>query len=121
MSILDNQNINNDMKELLDNMQQTQKDIQNIVVVGEAGGGLVKVTMNGLHETIKVQISPAAIDDDPKVLADLILSANNDAAKKLESALKNKMLDIAKNMKLPEGLVPPGEIGGSSDVEGSDG
>jgi len=96
------------MKELLANMQKTQKAIQEIKVIGEAGGGLVKITMNGTHETMEVKISPTLFgdDDEKDMLEDLILSANNDAAKKLEVAIKDKMVNIAKDIKLPKGLMP---------------
>jgi len=101
-------NIKDGMKKLMDDMQKTQKTIKGIIVTGVSGGGLVKITMNGLHETIKIQISQTLLGDDEEqsMVEDLVLSANNDAAKKLESAIKNKIMDIAKDMKLPKELIP---------------
>ena len=40
------------------NMQKAQAEIANIEVIGESGGGMVKVTMNGRHEVKRVQIEP---------------------------------------------------------------
>ncbi len=89
-------------------MQEQMKDIQGRIaalqVVGEAGGGLVKITMNGTHSAIKVQISPTLMGEDEEMLEDLVAAAINDASAKIEKATKDAMMGMAKNMQLPEGF-----------------
>ena len=58
--------INNLMKQaqaMQANMQKAQAEIATIEVIGESGGGMVKVTMTGKHEVKRVQIEPAVIDE----------------------------------------------------------
>jgi DNA-binding YbaB/EbfC family protein len=107
MNIPDNMNINdimNKAKEMQDQMQRAQKEIASLLVVGQAGGGLVKVTMNGAHYVTKVEVSPTLVGEEEDMLEDLIAAAVNDAVKKVEEGTKGKMMDIAKNFKMPEGL-----------------
>ena len=90
-------------KEMQSQMQQAQQEITSIEVEGAAGGGLVKVFMNGAHQAKRVQISPTLLgDDDEDMLEDLVAAAINDASKKIEDLTKSKMMGIAKNMKLPD-------------------
>ena len=47
-----------------ENVEKAQAEVASIEVVGESGGGMVKVTMSGRHEVKKVQIEPAVAADD---------------------------------------------------------
>src|SRR5438045_8458859 len=71
-------------------MQKAQAEIGSIEVVGEAGGGMVKVTMNGRHEVKRVQIEPAVSGEDREMLEDLIEDASNDAVNKVEASVPEK-------------------------------
>jgi len=102
--------INNLMKQaqaMQANMQKAQAEIANIEVVGEAGGGMVKVTMNGRHEVKRVQIEPAVSGEDREMLEDLIAAAMNDAVHKLEAASQAKMASLMGGMQLPPGMKLP--------------
>ena len=55
------------------NMQKAQEEVARLEVIGESGGGMVKVTMTGKHEVRRVQIEPAVVGDDREMLEDLIL------------------------------------------------
>ena len=73
-------NINNLMKQaqaMQANMQKAQAEIANIEVIGESGGGMVKITMTGKHEVKRVQIEPAVVSEDREMLEDLIAAAAN--------------------------------------------
>jgi DNA-binding YbaB/EbfC family protein len=103
-------NIGNMMKQaeaLQRNMQKAQEEIAAMEVVGESGGGMVKVTMNGRHEVKRVQIEPAVFDEDREMLEDLVAAACNDAVRKVEANTQQKMSGLMSGMKLPPGMKLP--------------
>ena len=91
-------------KDMQEQMQTAQKEIAEIKVVGQAGGGLVKVTMNGAHYLEKTEVSPTVMSEDEEYLEDLVTAAVNDAVKKIEEGTKGKMMEIAKGFQMPEGF-----------------
>lgn len=103
-------NIGNMMKQaqaLQSNMQKAQAEIAQLEIAGEAGGGMVKITINGRHEVRRVQIEPAAFGDDREMLEDLLAAAFNDAVHKLEAASSAKMAGLMGGLKLPPGMKLP--------------
>ncbi len=103
-------NIGNMMKQaeaLQRNMQKAQEEIAAMEVVGESGGGMVKVTMNGRHEVKRVQIEPAVVGEDREMLEDLVAAACNDAVRKVETTTQQKMSGLMSGMKLPPGMKLP--------------
>lgn len=103
-------NFGNMMKQaeaLQRNMQKAQEEIAAMEIVGEAGGGMVKVTMTGRHEVKRVQIEPAVFGDDREMLEDLIAAACNDAVRKLEAATQQRMSGLMAGMRLPPGMKLP--------------
>ncbi|HKC17089.1 MAG TPA: YbaB/EbfC family nucleoid-associated protein [Steroidobacteraceae bacterium] len=89
------------------NMQKAQTEIAQLEITGEAGGGMVKVTINGRHEARRVQIEPAAVGDDREMLEDLLAAAFNDAVHKLEAASQAKMASLMGGLQLPPGMKLP--------------
>lgn len=89
------------------NMQRAQAEIAQLEICGEAGGGMVKITINGRHETRRVQIEPGAFGDDREMLEDLLAAAFNDAVRKLEAASQAKMSSLMGGLQLPPGLKLP--------------
>ncbi len=103
-------NIGNMMKQaqaLQANMQKAQAEIAALEITGEAGGGMVKITINGRHEARRVQIEPAAFGDDREMLEDLLAAAFNDAVHKLEAASQAKMSSLMGGLQLPPGMKLP--------------
>ncbi len=103
-------NFGNMMKQaqaLQRSMEKVQQEIAEMEVVGEAGGGMVRVTMNGRHEARRVQIEPAVIGEDREMLEDLIAAAINDAVRKVEARTQEKMSGLMSGMKLPPGMKLP--------------
>ena len=106
-------NFNNLMKQaqaMQANMQKAQAEIATIEVVGEAGGGMVKITMNGRHEVKRVQIEPTvptASAEDREMLEDLIAAAANDAVHKVEARVQEKMASLTAGLQLPPGMKLP--------------
>ncbi len=88
-------------------MEEAQKELARMEITGEAGAGMVKVTMTGKHEVKNVQIDPSALEEDAEFLEDLIAAAINDAVQHVESASKEKMSDMTGGMELPEGMKFP--------------
>ena len=103
-------NFNNLMKQaqaMQANMQKAQAEIANIEVIGESGGGMVKVTMTGKHEVKRVQIEPSVVGEDREMLEDLIAAATNDAVHKVEAVTQAKMSSLTAGLQLPPGMKLP--------------
>lgn len=90
-----------------DKMAKVQEEIARMEVTGEAGAGLVKVTMTGSHNVRKVDIDPSLLEDDKEMLEDLIAAACNDAARRVEENQKEKMAGVTGGMQLPPGMKMP--------------
>ena len=103
-------NIGNMMRQaqaLQANMQKAQAEIALLEITGEAGGGMVKITINGRHEARRVQIEPAVFGDDREMLEDLLAATLNDAVHKLEAASQAKMASLMGGLQLPPGMKLP--------------
>jgi DNA-binding YbaB/EbfC family protein len=103
-------NIGNLMKQaqvMQERMQKVQAEVQTIEVVGEAGGGMVKITLTGAHQVKRVQIEPAVASEDREMLEDLLVAAFNDAAHKVEVRTQQMMSAVTAGMQLPPGVKLP--------------
>ncbi|MFN8164379.1 MAG: YbaB/EbfC family nucleoid-associated protein [Solirubrobacterales bacterium] len=70
-----------------------------MVVEASVGGGMVTVSMSGHKQLVKVKIDPEALDpSDPSMLEDLLLAAVNEAARKVDESLQNRMGTIASGL-----------------------
>ena len=88
------------------NMKKAQDEIATMEVIGESGGGMVKVTMTGRHEVKRVQIDRSR-RRRREMLEDLIAAAVNDAVKKVERASQENMSSVMGGMQLPPGFKMP--------------
>jgi DNA-binding YbaB/EbfC family protein len=85
-------------------MQEMQTKLEALEITGEAGAGLVKVTLNGKSDLRKIKIDPKIIDPaDAEMLEDLILAAHRDA----EAASAEEMQKVTGGMQLPPGMKLP--------------
>jgi DNA-binding YbaB/EbfC family protein len=100
-------NLMKQAQEMQANMQKAQDEIANLEVTGEAGGGMVKVTMTGRHEARRVVIDDSLIGDDKDMLEDLIAAAINDATHKVESVTQERMSGLTSGLNLPAGMKLP--------------
>lgn len=92
------------------NMQKAQAEIAAMEVVGESGGGMVKVTMNGRHEVKRVEIDPSLLTDDKEMLEDLVAAAVNGAVQKVGEMTQEGMASLTSglgNIPLPPGFKMP--------------
>jgi DNA-binding YbaB/EbfC family protein len=83
--------------------KQIQDEIAAMTVEGEAGGGLVKVTLTGKHEAIRVVIDPSLMDDR-EMIEDLVVAAINSANRKVEQVSADKMGSLTAGLNLPPGM-----------------
>ena len=97
--------------EMQEKMQKMQQELNELRVCGEAGAGMVKVTMNGRHDVIAVEIDPSLLSEDKEMLEDLLAAAVNDAVRRAEEKAqalqKERMGGLAAGMNLPEGFKFP--------------
>jgi nucleoid-associated protein EbfC len=94
------QRMQEDMKLAQDRLAQEE-------VVGEAGGGMVKITMNGRHEFKRVEIDPTLLGEDKDMLEDLIVAAANAAVARVGEKTKESMESLAAGLPLPPGFKLP--------------
>ena len=90
-----------------DNMKRMQEQLGQIEVEGQAGSGMVKVLMTCKHEVRRVSIDPKLLADDREMLEDLIATAFNDAARRAEDTIQEKMAGVTAGLPLPPGLKLP--------------
>jgi nucleoid-associated protein EbfC len=88
-------------------MQKVQAELAKLEVEGQAGGGLVKVVMNGSREVVRVKIDDSVFADDKAMLEDLVAAACNDAVHKIEQTSKEKMSRFTSGLNLPGGMQFP--------------
>ena len=89
-------------------LSEAQEALESASVGGESGAGLVKVTLNGRFEALRVEIDPTLIGDDRSVLEDLVAAAINDAVHRVEAMQKERMGAMAQRLGLPPGIKLPG-------------
>jgi nucleoid-associated protein EbfC len=85
-------------------MKRVQEEIARTEITGEAGGGMVKITLNGKHEARRVEIAAEALQESKDFLEDLVAAAINDATQKLERNAQEKMAKVAGGLNLPPGF-----------------
>ncbi len=88
-------------------MQKAQEELANLTVTGESGGGMVKLTMTCKHEVRSLDIDDAVVGDDREMLEDLIVAAFNDALRRVEETVKEKMSGMTAGLNLPPGMKLP--------------
>ncbi len=93
-------------QQMQEQMAKAQAELGNLLVTGEAGGGMVKVEMNGRHEVKMVKIDPV-VADDIEMLEDLITAAINDAVNRISKNSADQMSSMTAGLDLPPGMKLP--------------
>ena len=92
--------------QLQSKMQAMQDELGQVEVEGSSGGGLVNVRISGKMEVKAVSIDPSLMKaEEREVLEDLLVTAFNDARRKAETAMQEKMQSLAGGLGLPPGLL----------------
>ena len=90
------------VQKLQADMAKLQEELKVRTLDATAGGGAVKVVINGEKQLLSVKIDPAAIDpEDVEMLEDLILAAVNEAIKKVDDMMAQEMGKLTGGMKIP--------------------
>ncbi len=84
-----------------ENLRKAQEELASIEVTGNAGGGMVGITMTCRYDVKRVQIDPSLLSDDKEVLEDLVAAAMNDAVRKVEKATQEKMAGLSAGLNIP--------------------
>ena len=97
-----NQKMLRQAQELQARLAKAQEELANATVEGSAGGGAVKIVMNGHQEVQSVKISPEAVDpQDVALLEDMVLAAFKDAFAKAQDLAQKRMASITGGLKIP--------------------
>ncbi len=94
-------------QQMQENMSKLQEQLASIEVEGQSGAGMVRVTMTCRHDVKRVSIDPSLLADDREMLEDLVAAAINDAARKVEAAVQEKMAALTGGLGLPLGMKLP--------------
>jgi DNA-binding YbaB/EbfC family protein len=94
-------------QQMQENMKRAQEQLASIEVEGQSGAGMVKVVMTCRHDVKRVSIDDSLLKDDKDMLEDLIAAAVNDAVRRVESTVQEKMAGVTAGMPLPPGFKMP--------------
>ena len=90
-----------------ENMRRMQESLATLEVEGQSGAGMVKVQMTCKYEVRRVAIDPKLVAEERDMLEDLVVAAFNDAARKVEATIAEKMSGMTAGLGLPAGFKLP--------------
>ncbi len=94
-------------KNMQNKMKETQESIKKIEAEGIAGGGSIKIYLNGDGELIKLHMAPEIMKESKEILEDLIIAAHGDAKKKIKIKTSEELSKITGGIPLPPGFKFP--------------
>jgi DNA-binding YbaB/EbfC family protein len=100
-------NLMRQAQQMQETMQKAQAELADMEITGEAGGGMVKIVLNGRHEAKSVAIEPKLQGEDLGLLEDLLVAAVNDAVRKLAARTQEKYSGLMSGLNLPPGMKLP--------------
>jgi len=100
-------NLMKQAQKMQEEMQKAQEQLAQQEVTGEAGGGMVRVVMNGRHEVRRVNIDESLMGDEREMLEDLVAAATNDAVHKVADKMQESMSGLTAGLGLPPGFKLP--------------
>ncbi len=90
------------MKQLQQAQERIQAEIAALTVEAASGGGMVKVEVDGQKQLLRLTIDPEVVNkDDVEMLQDLVLAAVNEASRKVDEAIQEKVGSLTGGMKIP--------------------
>ncbi len=105
MAIKDFANMMKQAQDLQSKMSDMQNALADTIVEGQAGAGLVTVSLNGKGQMMSLKIDPSLMKpDEAEILEDLIVAAHTDAKSKAEVALQEQMQELTGGLPLPPGM-----------------
>ena len=95
-------NLMNQVQQVQTNIQQVREGLREQSVEGQAGGGIVSVTVTGEGEVLRVKIDPVAVDPrDVPMLEDLVTAATNDALARAKQVRTEALTQATGGIPLP--------------------
>ena len=94
-------------QQMQENMQKAQEEMASMTVTGESGAGMVRIVMTCRHQVQSLEIDDSLVGDDKEMLEDLVTAAFNDALRKVESTVQEKMSGMTAGLGLPPGMKLP--------------
>jgi nucleoid-associated protein EbfC len=89
-------------------MQDMQAELERVEVEGQSGGGMVRVTLTAKGQMKGIALDPSLLKpEDKDMLEDLILAAHDDARKKGERVMEERMQSLTAGLPLPPGFKLP--------------
>ncbi|MEG6584226.1 YbaB/EbfC family nucleoid-associated protein [Dendrosporobacter sp. 1207_IL3150] len=93
------------VQKLQADMAKMQEELKKRTLEVSAGGGAVKVVINGEKQIQSLKIAPSAVDpEDVEMLEDLIAAAVNEAVKKVDDMMAQEMGKLTGGLNLPPGM-----------------
>ena len=90
------------MKQLQQAQERMQQEIAALQIEATAGGGMVKVVMDGQKNLVSLRIDPEVVSkEDVEMLQDLVTAAVNEAARKVDESIQQKIGGLTSGMKIP--------------------
>jgi DNA-binding YbaB/EbfC family protein len=99
-------NLMKQAQQMQENMQNAQAKLAQEEVEGQSGAGLVKVVMACNHDVRRVHLDPSLMDDK-EMLEDLLAAAVNDANRRVEKTVQERMSGFTAGLNLPPGVKLP--------------
>lgn len=95
-------------QEMQSRMQDMQAEMENTLVDGQSGGGMVRVTITAKGAMKSISIDPSLLKPDEKeIVEDLVIAAHEDARRKAENVMADKMKEMTAGLPLPPGMKLP--------------
>ena len=90
------------LQQMQDNMETTQKEIEETEFTASSGGGAVEVAVTGAHEVKSIKIQPDVVDpEDVEMLEDMLIAALNEATRKAKETMDREIGKITGGMNIP--------------------
>ena len=94
-------------QQMQEKMQKAQEELQNIIVHGESGGGMVKISISCKNEIKKIDIDDSLFSEEKDMFEDLLIAAFNDAIRKADKKTQESMSGMTSGLNLPPGMKLP--------------
>ncbi len=93
------------VREMQVRMQKMQEELEALEIEGQSGGGMVRVVLSGKGDMRSVRIDPSLLKpDEAEIVEDLVVAAAQDARRKVEATMQEKMGDVTGGLPLPPGM-----------------
>jgi DNA-binding YbaB/EbfC family protein len=91
-----------EMQKLQGKMGRAQAELEEKIFAADAGGGMVKIEMNGKSELQKITLDPEVVDpDDIEALEDLIAAAYANVKQQIDQESQERMGGLTAGLKIP--------------------